>query len=277
MTRVMMVLLALVATQGWAAGKPAGVTVLRAQLEQSGYLIARVQPGSKVFMDRKRIWVGTDGLMVAGFDREAPKTVTLGVCPSGKACTEWPLAIKLRTYVTQKVTRVPPNKVEPNPQEEAVIAADNIATAAARKTAIGAAGDSEAFVKGFALPIAGVPTSGVFGSRRTYNGQERSWHKGHDLAAKTGTPVHAPARGTVRLARETFMSGNLIMLDHGGGVTTVYAHLSRMDVKPGDVVKPGQIIGKVGTTGRSSGPHLHWGVYWQNVPLDPMLWVARKG
>lgn len=278
--RMMMVAaLALLAGQGMASEKatPTGVSVVRARLEQSGYLIARVPLGSKVFLGEKRIWVGKDGMTVAGFDREAPKTVTLNVCAPGKACAAWPLALAQRSYVTQKVTNVPQNKVEPNPQEEAIIAADNVATAAARKTALSDAGAMEAFAKTFRLPITGAPTSGVFGSRRTYNGEERSWHRGHDLAAKTGTPVHAPAAGTVRLARETFMSGNLVMLDHGGGITSVYAHLSRMDVKVGDTVKAGQPIGKVGTTGRSSGPHLHWGMYWQNTPLDPMLWVATKG
>jgi murein DD-endopeptidase MepM/ murein hydrolase activator NlpD len=79
----------------------------------------------------------------------------------------------------------------------------------------------------------------------------------------------------VRLARETFMSGNLILLDHGGGITTAYAHLSQMDVKVGDTVKAGEVIGKVGTTGRSSGPHLHWGAYWKNVAIDPILWVSK--
>ena len=90
-----------------------------------------------------------------------------------------------------------------------------------------------------------------------------------------GTPIKAPADGIVRLARDTFMSGNLVMLDHGGAVTSVYAHMDRMDVKVGDEVKAGDVIGKVGTTGRSSGPHLHWGMYWKNVPIDPILWVRK--
>ncbi|MBI1309087.1 MAG: peptidoglycan DD-metalloendopeptidase family protein [Proteobacteria bacterium] len=155
-----------------------------------------------------------------------------------------------------------------------MIAADNKAIGAARVVAERhdekQYGD---FAKPFLLPVKGGVTSGVFGSRRTYNGEEHSWHRGHDLAAPRGTEVRAPAAGVVRLARMTFLTGNLLMLDHGAGVTSVYAHLAKMNVKVGDKVVAGQVIGRVGTTGRSTGPHLHWGMYWQNHPIDPILWV----
>jgi murein DD-endopeptidase MepM/ murein hydrolase activator NlpD len=104
-----------------------------------------------------------------------------------------------------------------------------------------------------------------------YGGEERDWHKGHDFAVPTGTPVYAPAAGVVTLAQLTFFNGNLIILDHGDRLFTIYAHLSEMNVKPGGKVKAGQLIGRVGTTGRSSGPHLHWGAYWQNLAIDPIL------
>ena len=123
-------------------------------------------------------------------------------------------------------------------------------------------------------PVAG-PRTGVFGSQRLYNGQERSWHNGVDWAAAVGTPVRAPADGVVRLTRDTFMSGNLVMLDHGLGVSTVYAHLDRMDVRVGQRLQQGDVLGTVGTTGRSSGPHLHWGVFWGETPLDPLLWLPE--
>lgn len=250
------------------------LTVVRGALEQGGFVVGKVAVGAKVTLDGAPVWVGKDGEVVFGFDRLAKELVEVKVCAAG-GCERQELHVVPRVYVTQNVTKIPQNRVEPNPAEERQIAADSAATAAARGKALQEIAAIRAFDTRFVLPIE-APTSGVYGSRRTYNGQERSWHRGHDLAAPTGTPVHAPADGIVRLARNTFMSGNLIMLDHGGGVTTVYAHLSKMNVKVGERVKRGAVIGKVGTTGRSSGPHLHWGIYWKNTVLDPILWVAKE-
>lgn len=247
--------------------------VIHQNLQPGGFYVARVAPGSTVTLGEEVIVVGPKGEIVVGFDRNAPRRQVLKVCHS-QGCSETVLKLKARTYVTQNVTKVPQGTVTPDPAQEKRVAEDNAATKAARSKAEAAARWRDAFTQNWRLPIA-APTSGVFGSRRTYNGEERSWHKGHDLAAKTGTPIKAPADGIVRLARDTFMSGNLVMLDHGGAVTSVYAHMDRMDVKVGDEVKAGDVIGKVGTTGRSSGPHLHWGMYWKNVPIDPILWVRK--
>ena len=245
--------------------------VVRQNLQPGGFYVAKVHPDSRVTLDGASVPVGPKGEIVLGFDRNAGKKVVVKVC-RGEACEETLLTLKARPFVTQNVTKVPAKTVEPDPAELKRMEADNAATQAARDKAAAAARWRTAYLDWFALPVK-APTSGVFGSRRTYNGQERSWHKGHDLAAKTGTPVKAPADGIVRLARETFMSGNLILLDHGGAVTSVYAHLDGMDVQAGDEVKAGDVIGRVGTTGRSSGPHLHWGLYWKNTPIDPILWV----
>jgi len=247
--------------------------MLRGKLQQAGFYVGKVGPGEIVRFNGVVLPVDASGTFVLGFDREQKQGNELKLCKR-KTCRNVPLEVGAREYVTQNVTKVPQNTVEPNKQELAVIAADNKAIGTARalawKHAAARYGD---FGTPFLLPVKHGVTSGVFGSRRTYNGEERSWHRGHDLAAPTGTPVRAPAAGVVRLARWTFMTGNLLMLDHGAGITSVYAHLSKMDVKAGQKVKAGQVIGKVGTTGRSSGPHLHWGMYWQSVPIDPILWV----
>jgi murein DD-endopeptidase MepM/ murein hydrolase activator NlpD len=159
------------------------------------------------------------------------------------------------------------------------MAADNAAIAAARRATLAAATRGEVagglgFLERFRRPSVG-PITGVYGSARLFDGAERSWHKGVDYAAPTGTPVVAPAAGVVRLARSTFMSGNLVMLDHGANLTSLYAHLDTMAVKVGQVVQAGDRLGTVGTTGRSSGPHLHWGLYVGPVALDPQFWVAK--
>jgi murein DD-endopeptidase MepM/ murein hydrolase activator NlpD len=268
---LMVMAMALMATSAMAAPE---VAMVRSKLVQGGFYAAEVAPGSTVTLDGASLIVGPKGEVVFGIDRNAKPKAELKVCGVDGACATQVLTIAKREFKTQNVTGIPPKTVDPDPAEVARTEADSKATQAARDKALEGAKWRSSYMAGFALPTTG-PTSGVYGSRRTYNGQERSWHKGHDLAAKTGTPVYAPADGVVRLARDTFMSGNLIMLDHGGGITTVYAHLSAMDVKVGDTVKAGELIGKVGTTGRSSGPHLHWGAYWKNVAIDPILWVNK--
>jgi murein DD-endopeptidase MepM/ murein hydrolase activator NlpD len=112
----------------------------------------------------------------------------------------------------------------------------------------------------FRVPLNGVTTGGNFGRRRILNGEPRSPHTGVDFPAPTGTPVHASQRGRVVLAEPLFFSGNTVIVDHGLGVYTLYAHLSEISVKPGDLVDPSAVLGKVGATGRVTGPHLHWGL-----------------
>lgn len=278
----LLVALALAITPGTgaAAGNRPQLKILHKALQQGGFVVGQVtgQPAinAVVSFNGQTVPVMADGMFVVGFDRFQKNANTLKAClPDKKAesCTTQTLTVAQRSYKVQRVTNVPQKTVEPNPEETKQVEEDNKITAQARATAWQQATQAEGFAGGFRLPVKG-PTSGVFGSRRTYNGQERSWHRGHDLAAPTGTPVYAPAAGVVRMARPTFMSGNLLMLDHGGGLTTVYAHLSEMEVENGQTVTAGERIGRVGTTGRSSGPHLHWGMYWQNTPLDPILWVA---
>ena len=121
----------------------------------------------------------------------------------------------------------------------------------------------------FYRPVKGS-ISGPFGGRRVFNGQPRAPHKGTDMRGPQGTPVHAVATGTVVLAEGQYYSGNVIYVDHGQGVISMYGHLSAFDVKVGDKVERGQVIGKVGATGRVTGPHLHLGLLIQGVAVDAM-------
>ena len=120
----------------------------------------------------------------------------------------------------------------------------------------------------FTVPIPGA-TGTNFGDRRIFNGEPRAPHSGADLHAATGTPVHATNRGRVVLAKNLFFTGNTVILDHGLGIYSLYAHLSRIDVKPGETVKNGQLVGLVGATGRVTAPHLHWGMRVQGARVDP--------
>jgi murein DD-endopeptidase MepM/ murein hydrolase activator NlpD len=125
----------------------------------------------------------------------------------------------------------------------------------------------------FRVPLDGVTSGSNFGKRRILNGQPGSPHGGVDFPATTGTPVHAAQSGRVALAQELFFSGNTVVVDHGLGIYTFYGHLSAIDVKVGDTVDSGQVLGKVGATGRVTGPHLHWGLTVERARVNPLQLV----
>ena len=127
----------------------------------------------------------------------------------------------------------------------------------------------------FRVPLSGAVRGTNFGKRRILNGQPRSPHTGADFPAPTGTPIHATQGGRVVLAEELYFSGNTVIIDHGLGIYSLYGHLSAADVAAGDTVKAGEVIGKVGATGRVTGPHLHWGVTVNKARVNPMQLVAE--
>lgn len=123
-------------------------------------------------------------------------------------------------------------------------------------------------------PVDGGRLSSPFGLRRFFNGEERNPHSGLDFAVPQGTPVKAPADGVVTIVDDYFFNGKTIFLDHGQGLVTMYCHLSAADVKPGQTVKRGQVIGRVGATGRATGPHLHWNVSLNGNRVDPAIFIG---
>jgi murein DD-endopeptidase MepM/ murein hydrolase activator NlpD len=126
------------------------------------------------------------------------------------------------------------------------------------------------------IPVAGQTRGSNFGHRRVFNGQSRAPHAGSDLRAATGTPIHATNRGRVVLAKNLFFTGNTVVLDHGLGVYTIYAHLSQIDVKLTQLVEDNQTIGLAGATGRVTGPHLHWSARIQGARVDPFSLLGIK-
>jgi murein DD-endopeptidase MepM/ murein hydrolase activator NlpD len=162
--------------------------------------------------------------------------------------------------------------VEPNPEQEKRAAEDQKKMKAIYDTVT-----PERLWQGkFRIPLNGVTTGGNFGRRRVLNGQSRSPHAGVDFPAASGTPVFAAQAGKVVLAEGLYYSGNTVVIDHGYGIYTMYAHLSEIEVHAGDAVKLSDEIGKVGATGRVTGPHLHWGLTVDHARVNALNIAQRE-
>jgi murein DD-endopeptidase MepM/ murein hydrolase activator NlpD len=246
------------------AASPAAALELRGALTQGGMAIGQVAPGAEVALDGRPIRVSPEGLFVIGFGRDHKPAARLTV--NGEAHE---LAIAPRSWDVQRIDGLPPATVTPDEAQLARIRAE----AARVREARSADSPLSGFAQGFIWPTEGR-ISGVFGSQRILNGEPRQPHYGVDVAAPTGTPVRAPAAGRVTLAEpDLFLTGGTILLDHGHGLFSVFAHLSRLDVRAGEEVPQGALLGAVGGTGRVTAPHLHWGLSWFDERLDPALLV----
>ena len=239
---------------------------------QGGLVVGKTQPGSKVLLEKKQIRVSDEGLFVLGFGRDAPETGEIMITSPGGQSSRQTFTVRPQTYKTTRIDGLPKRKVTPKPADRKRINADNAKIGAVRKL------DSPTtdFRSGFAWPVKGR-VSGVFGSQRILNGKPRRPHNGMDIAAPKGTPVFASADGIVALAHENmFFSGKTLMIDHGHGLTSVYIHMNTITVKSGTRIRQGEQIGTIGMTGRTTGPHLHWGINLFKMPLDPKLLVIGE-
>jgi murein DD-endopeptidase MepM/ murein hydrolase activator NlpD len=176
----------------------------------------------------------------------------------------------LSTPFSQHTLKVPKRFTHPSAAQKSLMRAD----AAAFRRAYGIAFGPPRFKTNFFNPRDGAELNSRFGERRVFNGKLQSQHEGLDLDGATGDPVRAANDGVVRMARTCFGSGNTLVLSHGAGLFTGYFHLSELGVKEGDVVSRGDLIGKVGKTGRVTGPHLHLAAKIHSVPLDPELLLS---
>jgi murein DD-endopeptidase MepM/ murein hydrolase activator NlpD len=179
------------------------------------------------------------------------------------------LAIRAGKFATERL-KVEQQFVEPNPEQ-----AKRAQTEQQKLRQIFDHVTPEKLWQGtFRFPLDGATKGSNFGKRRILNGQPRPPHTGADFPALTGTPVHATQAGRVVVAEELFFSGNTVIVDHGLGIYSLYGHLSAIDVAAGDEVKAGTLLGKVGATGRVTGPHLHWGVTVNRARVDPVRMVS---
>jgi murein DD-endopeptidase MepM/ murein hydrolase activator NlpD len=178
--------------------------------------------------------------------------------------------VRAKEYKTQHITIKDKRKVEPNKQD-----LDRIwREAKIIKRALATWNEQRLASFNFLAPVDGRLSS-PFGLRRYFNGKPRKPHSGLDIAAPEGSPIRAPADGEVIVTGDYFFNGNTVFLDHGQGLVTMYCHMSRIDVRNGQTVKRGDVIGAVGMTGRVTGPHLHWSTSLNNVRVDPGLFLPQ--
>jgi len=232
---------------------------------QGGLIFGQAKADSNVTLDGKPVIISDDGQFVIGFGRDETGTHRLSVVSPGEPPFERVLSIHAREYDIERVDGLPPATVSPDPAAAGRIREDIRMVATARQHR-----DNHAYyAHGFKWPAKGR-ISGVYGSQRVLNGEPRRPHYGLDIAAPTGTPVFAPADGLVTMAHpDMYYSGGTLILDHGQGLSSTFLHLSKILVEAGVFVKQGDLIARIGASGRASGPHLDWRMNWLDRRVDP--------
>lgn len=272
---------ALIAAAGgidrWRASAAAPVPMVdiavTGELTQGGWARGRVPAGTATLtFDGKPVAIAQDGGFFLAFDRDARTVATLAVRLADGRMGMRALAIAPRAWKIEHIPIGPRPGTPPSEafriRREAELAQINAARAIDS--------ESQGWRQHFIWPAKGR-LSGLFGSQRIYNGTPGSYHSGADIATgASGTPFVAPADGVVILAAASpfTLEGNLLMIDHGMGLNSAFLHCSQILVRPGEAVRQGQVIGRIGATGRATGPHLHWSLKWRDARLDPILFTG---
>ena len=232
---------------------------------QGHFIIGITEPGSKIIIGKKEVKVSEDGYFVFGIDRDRKFDVTITKISEGKKEKIIKKVLK-RKYNIQRIDGLEESKVTPPEEVYQRIKSENNKIGEAR--AINS--DLTFFKDQFIIPVKGI-ISGVYGSQRILNGKPKWPHYGIDIAAKQGTKIKSSGTGVVTMAEDDlYYTGGTVIMDHGHGISTIYSHLETVIVSVGDKINQGDIIGTVGSTGRSTGPHLDFRINWFQTRLDPM-------
>ncbi len=237
---------------------------------QGHYIIGTTNPSAKIIIDNKEVKVSKDGFFVFGIDRDRKFDLTITKIQNGIKEKVIKKVLK-RKYNIQRIDGLEESKVTPPESVYNRIKEENKKIGKAR--AINS--DLTFFKKQFIMPVDGI-ISGVYGSQRILNGKPKWPHYGIDIAAKKGTMIKSSGSGIVTMAEDDlYYTGGTIIMDHGHGISTIYSHLENVMVSVGDKINQGDIIGTVGSTGRSTGPHLDFRVNWFQTRLDPMTIITK--
>ena len=233
--------------------------------KQGSFILGRTSPQSKVLIDNRIVRVSKDGYFAFGLDRDRKNNVIIKIINKKETKLIEKKVFK-RKYKIQRIDGLPPKQVTPPPEVYERIKKDNILIGKARAT------DSKLvfFKDKFIYPIDKYIITGVYGSQRILNGKPRRPHYGIDFHAPEGTPVKSMMDGVVTLVEnDMYFTGGTIIFDHGHGISTLYMHMKDINVKKGQKVKKGDIVGTLGQSGRATGPHLDIRLNWFEVKLDP--------
>ena len=232
---------------------------------QGHYIVGITNPSAKILIDKKEVKVSNDGYFVFGIDRDRKFDLTITKIQNGKKEKIIKKVLK-RKYNIQRIDGLEESKVTPPESVYKRIKDENNKIGKARSIN----SDLPFFKNQFIMPVEGI-ISGVYGSQRILNGKPKWPHYGIDIAAKQGTMIKSSGSGTVTMAEDDlYYTGGTIIMDHGHGISTIYSHLENVMVSVGDKINQGDIIGTVGSTGRSTGPHLDFRINWFQTRLDPM-------
>ena len=232
---------------------------------QGHFILGKTDPGENVWVDDQKVRVTKDGFFVFGLGRDRKYDVTITLQKKDKKEKIIKKVIK-RKYKIQKIDGLPEKKVTPPKELYERIKKENKIIARARSVN----SNLEFFKKKFINPLDKAIVTGVYGSQRVLNGKPRWPHYGVDFAAKEGTEIKAMLDGTATLVEsDLFYTGGTLIFDHGHGISTLYMHMKNIYVEKGQKVKQGDIIGTVGSTGRSTGAHLDIRLNWFGIRLDP--------
>lgn len=261
--------LALLALAAWPALGTTSATGATLAVDAGGVLAVPLPESARGVLHAGEQALVVAGHAIVGIDADAApgQRELLVATPAGQRVIAF--EVRQRTFKEQRITIANERLVNPRPADLARHRRER----AEQDAAYALRTPPRPALAPFLRPLAG-PISSEFGFRRVFNGQPRARHSGLDIAAPVGTPVRAPAPGTVAAVGDYFFNGNTVLLDHGGGLVTMYCHLQTTAVKPGEVLARGDELGTVGTTGRATGPHLHWTVSLQGVRVDPLALMA---
>ena len=241
--------------------------ILHGKPLQGGLIFGQAAPGSRAFLDGKEVIVSAQGNFVIGFDRDETGQRILQISQVDGGEETISLDIAIRQYEIERIDGLPPASVTPDPAAAQRIRDEAAMVSSARSRR----DDRTDYTAGFTWPASGR-ISGIYGSQRILNGEAKRPHYGVDIATAEGGPVIAPADGIITLAHPgMYFSGGTLILDHGQGLSSSFLHLSKILVEAGAVVRKGDLIARVGATGRASGPHLDWRMNWLDRRVDPQL------